>query len=183
MHQYKVHLPKSNTWDNEDMEDWFDRSYVEGVNKGMNRADGDDFTREFNQPASLDEIPIDIGGSFTEDRIWQFTAKWWNGRHNGLKIRCWQQRVGSSPTFATIFMKEKIKQLFDNIEPLLSIQLQYADRLDLDTIQITTARARETLKQLRDLHKELKMDAPSSRKVFLDHMDKKFAHALWKQSV
>jgi hypothetical protein len=69
MHQYKVHLPKSNTWDNEDMEDWFDRSYVEGVNKGMNRADGDDFTREFNQPASLDEIPIDIGGSFTEDRI------------------------------------------------------------------------------------------------------------------
>jgi hypothetical protein len=75
-------------------------------------------------------------------------------------------------------MKDKIKQLFDSIEPLLSIQLQYADRLDLDTIQITTARARETLKQLRDLHKELKMDAPSSRKVFLDHMDKKFAHAL-----
>ena len=86
--------------------------------------------------------------------------------------------MGSSPTFATIFMKEKIKQLFDSLEPLLSIQLQYADRLDLDTIHITTARARETLKQLRDLHKELKMDAPSSRKVFLDHMDKKFAHAL-----
>jgi len=75
-------------------------------------------------------------------------------------------------------MKDKLKQLFDSLEPLISIQLQYADRLDLDTIQITTARARETLKQLRDLHKELKMDTPSSRKVFLDHMDKKFAHAL-----
>lgn len=34
-------------------------------------------------------------------------AKWWNGRHNGLKIRCWQQRVGSSPTFATILWKTK----------------------------------------------------------------------------
>ena len=69
MHQYKVHLPKSNTWDNEDMEDWFDRSYVEGVNKGMNRGDGDDFLGDVSKPVSLDEIPIDIGGSFSEDRI------------------------------------------------------------------------------------------------------------------
>jgi hypothetical protein len=75
-------------------------------------------------------------------------------------------------------MKDKIKQLFDSIEPLLSIQLQYADRLDLDTIHITTARARETLKQLRELNNELKATTPSSRKAFLDHMDEKFAHAL-----
>ena len=29
------------------------------------------------------------------------TPKWWNGRRDGLKIHCWRQRVGSSPTFGT----------------------------------------------------------------------------------
>ena len=29
------------------------------------------------------------------------TPKWWNGRRDGLKIRSWQQGVGSSPTFGT----------------------------------------------------------------------------------
>jgi hypothetical protein len=28
--------------------------------------------------------------------------QWWNGRHDGLKIHCWQQHVGSSPTCGTI---------------------------------------------------------------------------------
>jgi recombinational DNA repair protein RecR len=73
-------------------------------------------------------------------------------------------------------MKDKLNQLIDSIEPLISIQLQYADRLDLDTIQITTARARETLKQLRELQKEINSDKkPSS---FYSMMDNKFAHAL-----
>lgn len=27
--------------------------------------------------------------------------KWWNGRRDGLKIHCWQQRAGSSPAFGT----------------------------------------------------------------------------------
>ena len=26
---------------------------------------------------------------------------WWNGRRVGLKIRCWRQHVGSSPTTST----------------------------------------------------------------------------------
>lgn len=87
--------------------------------------------------------------------------------------------MGSSPTFATILMNDKLKQLFDSIEPLLSIQLQYADRLDLDTIQITTARARETLKQLRELKKEI--DPAKKTSSFYSMMDKKFAHALWNE--
>jgi hypothetical protein len=73
-------------------------------------------------------------------------------------------------------MKDKLKQLIDSIEPLISIQLQYADRLDLDTIQITTARAREALKQLRDLQKEINSDKKTSS--FYSMMDNKFAHAL-----
>lgn len=45
-------------------------------------------------------------------------AKWWNGRHNGLKIRCSKGRVGSSPTFATNLIsidmgkKEKKQEIF-----------------------------------------------------------------------
>ena len=38
-------------------------------------------------------------------------AEWCNGSHNGLKIRWSQDRVGSSPTFATIFMKTKPKKI------------------------------------------------------------------------
>ena len=37
---------------------------------------------------------------------------WWNGRRVGLKIRCWWQRVGSSPTFGTMFQKWLFLRLF-----------------------------------------------------------------------
>lgn len=65
MHQYKVHLPKSNCWDG-DIEDWFDHSYVEGVNKGLNRGDGDDYQAEKTTPLSLGDIPLEINGSYAD---------------------------------------------------------------------------------------------------------------------
>ncbi len=34
-----------------------------------------------------------------------FMPKWWNGRRDGLKIRCWRQRAGSSPAFGTNIQK------------------------------------------------------------------------------
>lgn len=73
-------------------------------------------------------------------------------------------------------MKTKVKALIDNIEPLLSIQLKYAERFDNDTIQITTARAREAIKQLRELQKEINSDKKDPS--FFKMMDQKFAHAL-----
>ena len=32
---------------------------------------------------------------------WVIAPEWWNGRRDGLKIRCWQQRAGSSPASGT----------------------------------------------------------------------------------
>ena len=34
--------------------------------------------------------------------FWFYMPVWRNGRRDGLKIRCWQQRVGSSPTTGTM---------------------------------------------------------------------------------
>ena len=84
--------------------------------------------------------------------------------------------MGSNPTCTTNFMKTKVKELIDSIEPLISIQLQYADRLNLDSIYMSTARAKETLKQLRELKKEVQ--SLKTDKSFVAMMDQKFAHAL-----
>jgi hypothetical protein len=73
-------------------------------------------------------------------------------------------------------MKTKVKELIDSIEPLISIQLKTADRLNLDTIYMSTARARETLKQLRELQNEVK--SLKTDKSFVAMMDQKFAHVL-----
>ena len=73
-------------------------------------------------------------------------------------------------------MKTKVKELIDSIEPLISIQLKTADRLNLDTIYMSTARARETLKQLRELQNEVK--SLKTDKSFVAMMDQKFAHVI-----
>ena len=52
-------------WDG-DLEDWFDHSYVQGVNKNLNRGDGDDCNRENTTPMSLSEIPLEINGSYAD---------------------------------------------------------------------------------------------------------------------
>lgn len=74
-------------------------------------------------------------------------------------------------------MNNKVQALIDSIEPLISIQLKTADRFDLDSITISVARARETLKQLREIQNEFKTLKTSS-KTFIETMDKKFAHIL-----
>ena len=40
-------------------------------------------------------------GIYYNNKAFEITPKWWNGRRDGLKIHCWRQRVGSSPTFGT----------------------------------------------------------------------------------
>jgi hypothetical protein len=62
MHQYKVHLPKMSNYDYDGIEDWFDQSYTEGVNRDFHYTNDEDI----KTPSSLDEIPIDIGGSFND---------------------------------------------------------------------------------------------------------------------
>jgi hypothetical protein len=64
MHLYKVHLPKSNFWEGDTFEEWVDQSYVKGVNKGLNRGDGDDIDE--GKPLSIDEIPLEINGSYAD---------------------------------------------------------------------------------------------------------------------
>lgn len=52
-------------------------------------------------------------------------------------------------------MKEKTKALIDSIKPLLEVCLKYSDRLQLDQIHIATGRARDILKLIGDVEKEL----------------------------
>ena len=73
-------------------------------------------------------------------------------------------------------MKTKVKELIDGIEPLISIQLKYADRLGLDSISISACRAREFVKQLRELQSEIK--SLKTDKSFISMMDQKFAHVI-----
>lgn len=66
-----------------------------------------------------------------------------------------------------------IKTLYDNLEPLLSIQLKMADRMNLDEIHISICRAREILKQLRELQKSFPVN---QQKTLNKYLDVKFAH-------
>jgi 2'-5' RNA ligase len=74
------------------------------------------------------------------------------------------------------FMKTQVKELIDSLEPLFSIQLKTADRFQLDSVNIPVARVRESLKQLRELQKEVQ--SLKKDKNFMEMMDQKFAHAL-----
>ena len=58
MHQYKVHLPQRNNWD----EDYnmMESFYMSGINSKPY------YDEEDNLPSSLDEIPINIEGTETE---------------------------------------------------------------------------------------------------------------------
>ena len=73
-------------------------------------------------------------------------------------------------------MKTQIKELIDSLEPLFSIQLKNADRFQMDSITISTDRARESLKQLRTLQTEIQ--SMKKDKGFMEMMDQKFAYAL-----
>lgn len=61
MHQYKVHLPKQSSWDC-DYEEWLDHSYINGVNR--DRINHDDLDEDVINPSKLDDIPINIEGSY-----------------------------------------------------------------------------------------------------------------------
>ncbi len=52
------------------------------------------------------KIYIDIFMYFWYTLVEVSRPVWRNGRRDGLKIRCWKQRVGSSPTTGTIFFNK-----------------------------------------------------------------------------
>ena len=51
-------------------------------------------------------------------------------------------------------IKTNWENLLDGIGPLLDVQLKYADRLELDSITISKARAVELLQLVRDIKNE-----------------------------
>ena len=58
MHQYKVHLPQRNNWD--DDYNMMESFFMSGINSKPY------YDEEDHKPSSLDEIPINIDGSETE---------------------------------------------------------------------------------------------------------------------
>jgi hypothetical protein len=69
-------------------------------------------------------------------------------------------------------MKQEAKTLIDSIKPMLEVCLQYADRLELDQIHIATGRAKELLKQVKDLEKQLPV---KNNKSMFEYLDSKIA--------
>lgn len=63
----------------------------------------------------------------------------------------------------------KTKALIDNIKPLLEICLKYSDRFQSDQIHIATDRAREILKLIGELEKELPTKKKNSMFEYLDN--------------
>jgi hypothetical protein len=71
-------------------------------------------------------------------------------------------------------MDKKIKRLFDDIEPLLEVQLKQSNRHGLDSISMTTARAIEIIRRIKEIKREIKLTETSNKSLF-DALDKKFA--------
>lgn len=71
-------------------------------------------------------------------------------------------------------MDKKIKRLMDDIEPLLEVQLKQANRFGSDSISMTTARAIEIVRRIKEIRKELKSTEIDNRPLFRA-LDEKFA--------
>lgn len=63
----------------------------------------------------------------------------------------------------------KTRALIDNIKPLLEVCLKYSDRLQLDQIHIATGRAKEILKLIGEVEKELPTKKKNSMFEYLDN--------------
>jgi hypothetical protein len=70
-------------------------------------------------------------------------------------------------------MDKKIKRLMDDIEPLLEVQLKQANRFGSDSITMTTSRAIEIIRRIKEIRKELRSTEIDNRSLFRA-LDKKF---------
>jgi hypothetical protein len=69
-------------------------------------------------------------------------------------------------------MKQQAKIVVDSIQPLFETSLELAERIGNDQIFVSTLRAKEILKQLKDLSKELKKQ--QQEKIENKYLDAKF---------
>lgn len=73
-------------------------------------------------------------------------------------------------------MKQEAKIVVDSIQPLLEVSLKVAERIGNDQIQISVARTREIINQLKSLRNEL---SKQTQKVIENkYLDVKFASFL-----
>lgn len=73
-------------------------------------------------------------------------------------------------------MNIQAKAVVDSIKPLFETSLELAERIGNDQIFVSTLRAKEILKQLKDLSKELKKQ--QQEKIENKYLDAKFASFL-----
>lgn len=71
-------------------------------------------------------------------------------------------------------MDSKIKRLMDDIEPLLEVQLKQANRFGSNTISMSTARAIEIVRRIKEIRKEIRSKEIDNRSLFRA-LDEKFA--------
>ena len=71
-------------------------------------------------------------------------------------------------------MESKIKRLMDDIEPLLEVQLKQANRFGSDSISMTTARAIEIVRRIKEIRKEIRSKAIDNKSLFRA-LDEKFS--------
>jgi hypothetical protein len=71
-------------------------------------------------------------------------------------------------------MDKKIKRLMDDIEPLLEVQLKQANRFGSDSITMTTSRAIEIIRRIKEIRKESRSKVIDNRSLFRA-LDEKFA--------
>lgn len=70
-------------------------------------------------------------------------------------------------------MEKKIKRLMDDIEPLLEVQLKQANRFGSDSITMTTSRAIEIVRRIKEIRKEIRSKEIDNRSLFRA-LDEKF---------
>jgi hypothetical protein len=62
----------------------------------------------------------------------------------------------------------------DDIEPLLEVQLKQANRFGSDSVTMSTARAIEIIRRIKEIRKEIKSKAIDNKSLFRA-LDEKFA--------
>ena len=71
-------------------------------------------------------------------------------------------------------MESKIKRLMDDIEPLLAVQLKHANRFGSDSVSMSTSRAIEIIRRIKEIRKESKSKVIDNKSLFRA-LDEKFA--------
>jgi polysaccharide deacetylase 2 family uncharacterized protein YibQ len=71
-------------------------------------------------------------------------------------------------------MENKLKRLLDDIEPLLEIQVKQANRFGMDSVSITTSRAIEIIRRIKEIRKEIRSKVIDNKSLFRA-LDQKFA--------